>query len=345
MTERYTIRREAAGPAMPLGAAGAGLAGALLGAIIGLAIPTSLIETLSYQLYLDTIVAAAAPPLGRTAHIVAALAFALLLGAIGYGVARLMRVQSSGSLSDLLYRLRGHGADDEADAPVLRSADRHPDAPARRPFSATRDLPAAAEDYDDADDEGELLLDTAFLSDPEPATAEMAPPAPEPLAMTSGAHDDADHPEHDWAEWESIETVEVTARTPATPDPIEEDDAFYIAPPHLDDWEVAEPEPVVAAAVAPPSEPATASAPRPRPAPLDLSVARLDELIARLEQGLTRRSTMQASPNEGALAASEGEAPVLAGGGEPLVDDPAFPHDPALAAALATLRKMTRHAG
>ena len=80
------------------------------------------------------------------------------------------------------------------------------------------------------------------------------------------------------------------------------------------------------------------------PPPLDLSAARLDDLIARLEAGLTRKmpvapaaATDEEMADDGGTLVAERPAPPPSAEPEP---DPAFPHDPALAAALATLRKM-----
>ncbi len=308
MNLSYSIKREPAGLALPFGAGGVAAIGAAALCLVGLLVPIAWLETISFQLYLDLLTPAAAPPLGTTARIIAALALALFGGVLGYALAKAFGVvPSDHGLADLVARFRGARAEDEADAPDLRAVDRHPDAPARRPFSAARDIEAVEEDgrwrplstHGDEED-GELLLDAAFVPAEEETAAQDAPIA------AAGPRD---------------------AEPLSSFIPIE---AYDLAPPSPDDWErdaAVEAAPTI---VPDPAEPA----PRPRaaPAPLDLSAARLDELIARLESGLTRRAA-------GAPAPAEAEAPLAVDAG-----DPAFPHDPALAAALSTLRKMNLRA-
>jgi len=201
MSASYTIRRDAEGLPIPFGVAGVAGTGAALLGLAGLLVPIGWIETLSYHLYLDTIISAAAPPLGLTARILFAIALASLGGAAGYVLARLFKVVPSDLVDVLLTRLRGLDRQDEADAPVLRSADRHPDAPARRPFSPLRDIPEPASADDVAapavmaqpqhfvsqtrDDEDELLLDSQFAGPAEPSAPAEAEvpfdlPAPSP---------------------------------------------------------------------------------------------------------------------------------------------------------------------
>lgn len=415
---------------LPFGAWGVGGIGAVALGIVGLALPTSFLESLSFQLYLDTIVAAAKAPLGQTAKLLFALGFAGLGGLIGYALARLFHVRASeGGFSAILERLRGGRDDDEADAPVLRSADRHPDAPARRPFSAARDIPErgwfsgftsrdegdgsdesldlAAIAKDQAvsagaapapvmvdDDDDELLLDGAFFDvDSQPAISQ---PYVQPAAPLDAAPLDDD-------------LARFNIRSGAMPDDM---DGFDIPAPRLTDWDVSE-EPVearidapfesvapasvdaVAPVVAPamPVEPEFAPIVTAKPAtmaipphdPLDLSAARLEDLLARLETGLSRRtavaeaavpdavlpqhahsdaaavgpeSPVEAMAQSVAQSAAQSEArpadftppsasPAIATSAVPTeagANDPAFPHDPALAAALATLRRLNQRA-
>ncbi len=366
MNASYTIRREAEGLPVPFGSAGVAGAGAVILGFVGLAIPIGWIESLSFHLYLDTITSAAAPPLGTTARILFALALATFGGAAGYVLARLFKVVPSDLVDVLLARLRGLDRNDEADAPVLRSADRHPDAPARRPFSPLRDIderdaatddnmmaPAAAQPPRFAgairDDEDELLLDGQFAG-----PAESFAPATAAVPTTDG---------YDAAGWPVGEQGDGPSRPPLSlafgkeVAPAEDEPVFDLPAPTPEDWEQAaqpvtlppepEPEPEIARAEQAdfPAAPQPVMAPRaaaPQPQPLDLSAARLDELIARLESGFARKVT----PPAAAAPASPGVAgqpitpePEVA---EPVANDPAFPHDPALAAALATLRKLNR---
>lgn len=347
MNGRYSIRREREAPAVPFGATGIAALCAGLAGIVGLIVPMALIESLSFQLYLDTITDLARPPLGTTARLLAAAALALIGGGLGYALARWLGVRSAaGGLDALLARLRGNSADDEEDAPPLRSADRHPDAPARRPFSAARDIPVAEEAWpaqDEpmrryapmsfADDDEELLLEMPLASDGQPPAA-AADGLPEPLlsSIVTDAEASVDETEHD------------------------DIDSFHLVPPSLDDWELPsapdaglddEPATPVASDDADDRGPVVVAAPvEPRSfarrdtAPLDLSAARLDDLIARLEAGLSRRSVAQPPDASGERGSDTGGASPLTE--QPVDDDPAFPHDPALAAALATLRKMNQ---
>lgn len=363
MNASYTIRREAEGLPVPFGSAGVAGAGAAILGIIGLAVPIGWIESLSYQLYLDTITSAAAPPLGTTARILFALALAALGGASGYVLARLFNVVPSDLVDVLLARLRGLDREDEEDAPILRSADRHPDAPARRPFSPMRDIPESDfADEDDAtllaaapprfagaigDDDDELLLDGQFAGPPEPQA---------PTAHTPQPNDG-----YDTAGWPVIGEEDEDFRPPLTlafdkdDEPAADDVPFDLPAPSPEDWEQsAQPvtltpaaDPVAEQAFTEPESPPPFAARRPsvpQPQPLDLSAARLDELIARLESGFARKA---AAPAVAAADASGGEEPSapteqVAAGQSAVQDDPAFPHDPALAAALATLRKLNR---
>ena len=404
---------------LPFGAWGVAGIGAVALGLVGLALPTSFLESLSFQLYLDTILAAAKAPLGQTAKLLFALGFAGLGGLIGYALARLFRVRASaGGFAGLMERLRGGRDDDEADAPSLRAADRHPDAPARRPFSAARDIPergwfsgfTSGDDGDDAqdmaaiakdgpvsaagapsfidsdvDDDDELLLDGAFFDANDQSDAGLTMPA---APQETAPLDD--------------DLARFNIRSGAMPDDM---DGFDIPAPRLTDWDVpetpveaalapqmVEPQPAIAPAapVAPAAAPVVAAerefSPTVAPAtmaipphdPLDLSAARLEDLLARLESGLSRRTAVseavvEANVSEApapAAAVAQREnfaapigvdlpaeamdqpgnfaAPVTSPAGtvatEAGANDPAFPHDPALAAALATLRRLNQRA-
>lgn len=363
MNASYTIRREADGLPVPFGSAGVAGAGAAILGVIGLAVPIGWIESLSYQLYLDTITSAAAPPLGMTARILFALALAALGGAAGYVLARLFNVVPSDLVDVLIARLRGLDREDEEDAPILRSADRHPDAPARRPFSPMRDIPEAdLADEDDAmllaaatphfadaigDDEDELLLDGQFAG----------PSEPQALAADSPQPNDG----YDAAGWPVIGDEEEDFRPPLTlafdkdDEPVTDDVPFDLPAPSPEDWEQAAQPVTLTPEVEPVAEPTDAEPASPppfvarraavaQPQPLDLSAARLDELIARLESGFARKVAASPVAPADASGAEEPSTPTVdAGGyGSAALDDPAFPHDPALAAALATLRKLNR---
>lgn len=337
MNARYSIRREADALSLPFGAGGVAAIGAVALGVVGLLVPTAWLETISFQLYLDSITTAAEPPLGTTATIVAALALALFGALLGYVLAKAFGVAASDfSFADLIARLRGADADDEEDAPELRAADRHPDAPARRPFSAARDIPAR--DWDDSQigvdaafDDDELVLDAQFepladARDKMVPTGESMPPV---LVQAHESIDDYDLQPPDPADWEVAAAEDLQ---PADQEDAPSDLVDWDAPSVAMDVPIAEP-------VALAGRPATVAQ-----APLDLSVARLDELLARLEAGLTRKSQTVAEPIADGDASTAADSDV-SHAVSPSVEDPAFPHDPALAAALATLRRMNLRAG
>ena len=326
------------GPMLPFGAFGvAGAMAALLG-LVGFLLPTTLIESVAFQLYLDTIIGSAVPPFGWLAKVVAGLFLACIGWVLGLVLARLFGVRNSGtSFSQLLAKFRGIGAQDDEDAPVLRHADRHPDAPARRPFSAATDIPArnaqtsewdqhwAELPEDGDDDDGELLLtsdfsqheDTASLDDDARVLRDQAPYFEESYdepAFVAATHDQ----------------VAVAAEEPET----------HNAAPHIDAETALR---VSGAVIVPKAE------------PIDLSAERLDVLLARLEAGLANQRLAPAAADmaptaphnpslEGYVSATVEEQKLPHGAAEEAAET-LFPQDPALAAALATLRRMNQHVG
>jgi hypothetical protein len=112
------------------------LAGGLIGltvAILFALMPTGMLEDLVIDSGIASVVSGAEPPLGYTAR------FALIFlcgGAVG-SVAWFALFLLLGSRSLVIQEAVG---DDAERMPVLRRADAHPDAPARRPLSASRDL-------------------------------------------------------------------------------------------------------------------------------------------------------------------------------------------------------------
>lgn len=343
--------------ALPFGAAAVAAPMAAIMGLAGLLVPTAWIESASFQLYLDTLIPSAVPPFGAMAHVLAALLLAIFGAGIGWILAKIFGVVSNTmSLHGLLQRIRGEGAEDEVDAPPLRAEDRHPDAPARRPFSVSQDvrtsesalpdlpplppldgagLRVEAATMPDAAEDAPLILDSAFADD---AAVEE-----EPLILSDMVAEEADEPA-------PIEPVATDAPTDVTADALVATEVTPEAPEEAV-WQAPE---------LPPAPPVAAD-------PIDVSVMRLDQLLARLEQGLARR---QPAPAVAATA----EGPAMLGASEvandvdvavepaeaarPAADNaldgtpvppPAgempVPDDPALAAALATLRRMRAHVG
>jgi hypothetical protein len=173
----------------------AGLAAlaALSAGFVAFAMPQPLFSGLVEASRLPEFVAAAQPPLGETARLAAAGAAALLVFALVWTL--------MAALGRAPARPRPE-AEPEAQAPRLRRADAHPDAPARRPLLA-RDLgePLDLEDFPEAPAE-----EPAFTgSEHRPLPAFLVPQAPEdePVAEAGPEPDDwpaqADEPEPQWA--------------------------------------------------------------------------------------------------------------------------------------------------
>ena len=113
------------------------LVAAVIGGIIALVfalIPTGLLEDLVIDSGIAAVIPAAEPPLGVTAR-------AVLILAAGGGTALIAWFGLFLLVGDraIVVQKSGSAEGDEA-TPVLRRADAHPDAPARRPLSANREL-------------------------------------------------------------------------------------------------------------------------------------------------------------------------------------------------------------
>lgn len=148
-------------------------------------VPTPLVEIALTSSGISELVPAAAPPLGLTARAILAtgagflgLAVALVLlprgGAVGAEVGE-DRYSSPTLFSRLLGHKRQEDAQDpESAPPIVRRADAHPDAPARSPIMASRDLgqePLPA-----------VLEEAAYDAFPAPSADLPMPRSPEPLA-------------------------------------------------------------------------------------------------------------------------------------------------------------------
>ena len=117
-------------PIAPVFAGALGLLTALAFALL----PMAAIERGAMESGLAGLLPAAAPPLGVTARI------ALILAG-GAGVTAILWAGLTLAVGTRALALTfGSGAEEADEVPVLRRADAHPDAPARRPISAARDL-------------------------------------------------------------------------------------------------------------------------------------------------------------------------------------------------------------
>ena len=118
-----------------------GLWFAALFGLCSLALAPELLERIVTTLGIDRIIPAAAPPLGQTARLLLAMGMAgvgeiagLLIGG------RLAAAKRSEPVRRRGLKSAASVEKDTDDAPHLRDRDRHPDAPARKPLSATSDL-------------------------------------------------------------------------------------------------------------------------------------------------------------------------------------------------------------
>ena len=116
--------------AVPLAPAVAMLLAAL-GGLMFLLMPTAVLEDLVVDSGIASLVTAAQPPLGMTAHFAIAFLVALVVGSVSwFGLFLLIGT-----------RMVAIGRNAREDGvPILRRADAHPDAPPRRPVFANRDL-------------------------------------------------------------------------------------------------------------------------------------------------------------------------------------------------------------
>lgn len=112
---------------LPVAAIGAGFAGALAAAGMA-AMPAPMLATLIDTLGLPDLIAAAAPPIGVTGRVLFALACGGVIGSVVWAVI----VLAVGT--------HWRRSASEEGMPVLRRADIHPDAPARRPIFASEEL-------------------------------------------------------------------------------------------------------------------------------------------------------------------------------------------------------------
>ena len=139
-------------PVAPLAATVIGVLTAVMFALV----PTDLLESMVVDSGIASVLSAAEPPLGLTARLVLVL---LCGGGIGL-MAWFALFLTFGARTIVIQRSRG----ERGSAPVLRRADAHPDAPARRPLFANTDL------------------GTPFLDVRAPAVPVTAPALPPPAA-------------------------------------------------------------------------------------------------------------------------------------------------------------------
>jgi outer membrane biosynthesis protein TonB len=270
----------------------AGLA-ALAAAFGAFAVPQDLLSRAVVATGLPSILSAAQPPLGLTARVVIALGSAAVVFGMVFLLLRLL--DRSG--------MNAAAAKEEEDflAPRVRRRDGHPDAPAPRPISAARDL-------------GEPVPPRApgapvplWLDKTEPVAAPIVAPEPEPAPKPAVQI---------WPEPEPVATPEPEVAEAPAPEPVAEP-----APEPVMEAEF-EPEPP------PAPEPEITTAPESAPqAEMPTSIAALME---RLEQGLSKRRTVETAPTIPATP------PLVF----PEAPAPAEPADDRLQSAISSLQRL-----
>ncbi|HUQ13379.1 MAG TPA: hypothetical protein VM055_03800 [Novosphingobium sp.] len=108
-----------------------------------LALAPAALERLVAASALDRVIAAASPPLGPTARLLLALGCAGLGGLIGLTLGLRLAARARGPRATIPPEAVPQAIDEP---PHLRARDRHPDAPARRPLSASSELDFAEPD-------------------------------------------------------------------------------------------------------------------------------------------------------------------------------------------------------
>jgi hypothetical protein len=157
-----------------------------------LAVRTGLFEQTIVAIGVDQVFPYASPPLGHTARLLIAAAFGLLGAALGALLAKAVAggQRRGGHVDDSAGPLRSASADDDGDYRV-RARDAHPDAPARRPISASTELGKMEPESDPA----ERPFAPWALHAPAAETEEAPPPLPEwftPAPAGEGAAPNAD---------------------------------------------------------------------------------------------------------------------------------------------------------
>jgi hypothetical protein len=256
-------------PRVPLAS---GISGLVVAALI-LMTPNPWFEAFIVETGLSALISAAEPPLGARARIVFALIAALLVTTAAWIAISVILGRKSTKVESWDYE-HGYRAE-EADGPVLRRADRHPDAPNRKPIMAGEDLGTPLDLVD-------IVTDPA--DDPE-----VVDPA---VVDTVGAYPMVARDPVDGAEQTPDVVVEGAIDEPADEQPVP---AFTIPLP------TRAPEPTA-------NEPVAAEPDRPEPETVRSDVPAtgetshaggdLADLMARLETGLERlRARSQSAPS------------------------------------------------
>lgn len=262
----------------------AGVAAALITTAMIALIPVGTLETLILRSGVPAVLAAAEPPLGFTARIVMILLGGTIAGLI-FWLGTFLLV---GDRSVVVGGSRRDG-----NIPVLRRADAHPDAPAREPLFATRDLGTPFLDIR-AGDPGDQAQPVALnaTSDADPAWSEDEQ---RPLPILRSPIDlpaDLDEP---MAAYDPAAIPDTPLAPPAPPPP-----PLGVRPQVIDSGERFETF-QLRPAVTPVVDEARPAVARP---PVD-TAATLTALLERLERGVSERAERAPSPEPSANDAGE----------------------------------------
>ncbi|PTS77763.1 hypothetical protein DBR17_13255 [Sphingomonas sp. HMWF008] len=208
---------------LPIAPLAASVVGVLTAAMFAL-IPTDLLESMVVDSGIAAVLSAAEPPLGLTARLV----LVLLCGG-GVGLIAWFGMFLMFGTRTIVVQRPGRGAEPgSVSAPVLRRADSHPDAPARRPLFANTDLGTPFLEVRAKP----VHVDSAEVT---PAVIEMAPPAPieQPLPtdldQPLAAFDPAAVPDAP-LEWFPAPVESVVPQRPQTFEPGERFETFPLTP-------------------------------------------------------------------------------------------------------------------
>lgn len=303
------------------------LALATLTALLFLVMPIDVLEGMSIDSGIASLITAAEPPLGLTARFAIAFIAALAVGGVAWfalfllvGTRTVLLKRQSGKTPAKAVRVVPDRNDDDDDVlPILRRRDAHPDAPPRRPVFAHRDLGTPFLEVTADPESAPASAPVVDVFAPPPAERDLPADLDTPLARYL-------HPlDPPLPEPEPLPIAPEPAAEPVAPAPI-------LAEPPVP-APVIEPAPVAAIEPEPVSGPEPRFAANERIETFDLTPvaggpgeparpsASIHDLLDRLERGVAKR---QPAP-----------AP------EPVAEEPA----PTLEDTLAVLRQLAKRVG
>jgi hypothetical protein len=257
---------------LPIAPAIAAVAAALV-ALAFIAMPANVLEGMVVDSGIASLVTAAGPPLGLTARFaIAAIAAGAIGGVLWFGLLLLI-----GTRSVVLNR----GTID-ADTPVVRRADAHPDAPPRRPVFANRDLGTPfldirAEPGVTGERPIPADLDTPLAQYLHPLDKPLPAPPPQPMPVAPQVvAEPAPLPIRGEVAIEPVPAAIIAPPVPSMPEPAVEVDAPPVRFAQHERIETFELTPMVRTTSAEPSTP--------------LAPATIHDLLERLERGVARRA-------------------------------------------------------